>query len=119
MRPPNSLEEYRSTLLDLHANLARALGSQTVDNVFERALAEITPAYRGLDDTERVDGRIVLDSIGGGLAEDSDEDVRTAFSALYAAVLVLLSRMVGKEVAVRLAGSPEASAVMEGELLAE
>lgn len=117
--PLSSLEKYRSRLIALHETLARTLGRQAVDNVFERALIEITPAYRKLDGTERVDGHVVLESIGAELANESEEDVRAAFSALYATVLVLLSRMVGKEVALRLAASPDARTIMEGEQLGE
>jgi hypothetical protein len=114
-----SLEAHRSRLLELHGTLARSLGLPAVDSILERALAEITPAYQGLDGVEHRDGRIVPESIGAGLAGDPEERVRAAFSALYAAVLVLLSRTVGKEVALRLAGSPDARAVMDGELLGE
>ena len=117
--PGNSLEIYRSRLVDLHTALVGALGRQAVDNVFERALTEITPAYPNLDGAERVDGRVVVESIGARYTKEPREDVRAAFSALYAAVLVLLSRMVGKDVALRLAGSLDARAVLEGEQLGE
>src|SRR4029450_4652910 len=100
-----------------HAALTQSLGRRAVDNIFERALAEITPAYARLNGAEFRDGSLILDSIGSQLAAESEEDVRAAFSGLYAAVLVLLSRMVGKEVALRLARNADAHLVLAGDLI--
>ena len=114
----NELEAYKAKLLDLRARLIQTLGVETVHVLVERSLAEVLPVYPGLAAIEREDDDLILDGLDEVYQNQPETEVRAAFSALYAVMLLLLARMLGKEIAVRLAGTIDARKVLEGDELA-
>jgi hypothetical protein len=118
MNAQPELDVYKRKLLDLRERLIHALGVETVNLLVERSLEEVLPVYPGLAAIEREGDELLLDGLDQAYASASEDEVRNAFSALYAVMLVVLGRMLGKEIALRLAGSPEARRVFEGDPLA-
>jgi hypothetical protein len=114
----NELEAYKVKLLDLRERLIRALGVDTVNLLMERALEDVVTVYPGLGAIMREGDAMRLDGLDDSYASASVTEVRDAFSALYAVMLVMLGRMLGKEIALRLAGLPEDRRVFEGDSLA-
>lgn len=111
---PDASESYSIKFAELRHKLVKALGTDTVDVVLERGVREIAtsyPAFR-LDKTEHDGLQITWQP--GALAEHSEETVRAAYSALYAVMLIILARILGREIAVRLAAAADAERVLQG-----
>jgi hypothetical protein len=109
-------EAYAARFADLRHRLVETLGGDTVDLVLERAVREAAQVYPGFRLTGP-DGARHLEYEPDTLAEHSDEFVRNAYSALYAAMLIILARILGREIAVRLASAVDAERVLQGQPL--
>jgi hypothetical protein len=114
----NQLTAYKSKLLDLRERLIRSLGVETVNMLVDRALVEVLPVYPGLAAIVRDTDDLILDGLDDVYTNRPESEVRAAFSALYAVMLLVLARMLGKEIALRLADTTEAKGVLEGDELA-
>jgi hypothetical protein len=110
---PDAPDAYSVKFAELRRNLVKALGSDTVNVVLRRGVREIAPVYPGFRLTPTDDG-LQLTWQPDPLAEHSDEFIRAAYSALYAAMLVILARILGREIAVRLASAVDAERVLQG-----
>jgi hypothetical protein len=111
----NELELYKSKLLDLRERLIRSLGVETVNVLVDRSLEEVLTVYPGLAAIQREGDDLILDGLEEAYRDRPEADVRAAFSALYAVMLLMLARMLGKEIALRLADTKDARRVLEGE----
>ena len=114
----NELAGYKTKLEDLHQRLIRALGVETVVVLVNRSLEEVIAVYPGLAAIEHDGDEMKLDGLDEVYEGSPEEEVRAAFSALYAVMLLMLARMLGKEIALRLAGAVDARRVLEGDELA-
>lgn len=114
----NELAAYKEKLLDLRARLIQALGMETVHVLVDRSLEEVLTVYPGLAAIQRENDDLNLDGLDEIYQDRSEEEVRAAFSALYAVMLLMLARMLGNEIALRLAGTIDARRVLEGDELA-
>lgn len=110
-------ESYGIKFAELRSKLVEALGSDTIDLVLERGVREVERVYPGFRLTIAPDRVAELDWEPGATGNESD-DARAAYSALYAAMLVILARMLGREIAVRLASATDAERVLQGQPLA-
>jgi hypothetical protein len=99
---------------DLRARLVESLGSDTVDLVLERGVREVAGIYPGFRLSIDNSGYLRLDWEADPVASHSQEFIRNAYSALYAAMLVILARILGREIAVRLAAAVDAERVLQG-----
>lgn len=106
-------DAYSVKFAELRRNLVRALGSETVNVVLQRGVREIAPVYPGFRLTP-TDSGLQLTWQPDPLAEHSDEFIRAAYSALYAVMLVILARILGREIAIRLASAVDAERVLQG-----
>jgi hypothetical protein len=108
---------YAARFAELRRKLVESLGKDTVDVVLERGVREIAPVHPGFSITagEGEDLRVTWQPVD--TADDSGEAVRAAYSALYAAMLIILARILGREIAVRLAAAADAEHVLQGQLL--
>ena len=97
--------------------MIRSLGIETVTVLIDRSLEEVIRVYPELNAIDRDGDEINLDALDDSYGGRSEEDVRAAFSALYAVMLLMLARMLGKEIALRLAGTTDARVVLEGNQL--
>ena len=96
------LEPHAARFLELREQLIRILGAQTVDLLIERAAVEITPTYPEMSLIVVDAGRFDLRPVEAAMESRSDEQVSAAFEALTGVVLLILARLLGKEVATRL-----------------
>lgn len=119
MRQAATLEQCEATLLALRANLVTALGTSTVDVLFDRALAEVSHAYPALSALRPFRGNFSFDELHERLASEPGTDVAAAFSALTGVLLLVTARMLGKTVARKLAGVGGATDDQEGYWLGE
>lgn len=110
-------DSYGIKFAELRSKLVEALGSDTIDLVLERGVREVEGVYPGFRLTVVPDRVAELDWEPGATGNESD-DARAAYSALYAAMLVILARMLGREIAVRLASATDAERVLQGQPLA-
>lgn len=113
-----TVDAYQQKFGDLRAKLIETLGTDTVDLLLERAVKEVQPIYPGFTVHRDDVGSLLLDWHDDPVAEHSDDFVRLAFSALYAALLIILARLLGKEIALRLASALDADLVMQGQQIA-
>jgi hypothetical protein len=96
------LAPYRARLLDLQAQLVHILGTKTVHALFDRAVIEIRQTYPEMALLRANDRGLNLEAVEDALEPKSDEYIRSAFEALTGVVLLILARLLGKEVAGRL-----------------
>jgi hypothetical protein len=113
-----SLAAYQDKLLELRENLIRTLGVVSVNILFQRALVEASQTYPELLAIKVRGEELDFDELDQQFPHGSEERIQSAFSALYAVMIVMLARMLGKEIALRLAGTPDAHVVMKGKPIA-
>jgi hypothetical protein len=102
---PDALTAEKTSLLHVREELAHSLGVQTVDVLIDRAVAEASMVHPGLEGLRLDAGVLSLDGLDTSFAESTDEEVRTAFRALTAVLLLILGRLVGRQIADGLAAS--------------
>jgi hypothetical protein len=116
--PQSAIDGYKATFGELRRKLVETLGTDTIDLLLERAVREVLDVHPGFR-IRRDGGKVlILDWEDDPITNHSDEYIRTAFSALYAALLIILARLLGKEIAVRLASALDADRVLQGEQIA-
>lgn len=96
------LEFYESSFIELRERLIRVLGAPTVNRLVDRAVAEISLVHPGISSLRCEDERIVLDGVRGAFAAAEEAEVRAAFTALNGVLLLLVARLLGREIAERL-----------------
>ncbi|HSP55964.1 MAG TPA: hypothetical protein VLS25_10300 [Dehalococcoidia bacterium] len=107
-------EAYSVRFAELRRKLVDALGTDTVDVVLRRGVREIAAVYPDFKLTPIEGGSLQLTWDSDRQPGESEEFVRAAYSALYAVMLVILARILGREIAVRLAAAADAEAVLHG-----
>jgi len=99
---PSAVALYR-VFADAVNNLRRTVGDDGCDAVLTRAVAHVTPAHpvaAGLRRTTTAN--INVEQIAASIAAHGEAATRAALEAVLAAVVDLLSRLVGEAVAVSL-----------------
>jgi hypothetical protein len=114
-QPGPTVDAYKAKFDELRRKLVESLGTDSVDVLMERAVREVHSVYPGFSLQRDERDSLVLEWTSDPLAEHSEDYVRAAFSALYAALLIILARLLGKEIAVRLASALDAEQVMQGQ----
>jgi hypothetical protein len=84
--------------------MAPVLGSQAVDALIDRAAEEASLTHPELLGLRLSRGRLDVDGLGQSFEGSSAEAIAAAFSALNAVVLLILSRLVGRQLAEAAAG---------------
>jgi hypothetical protein len=79
--------------------MSQVLGSGTVDVLVERAVTEIGPVHPGLAGIRLESGQLSLAKLEQTFAEESPEEINAAFSALTGVMVLLLSRLLGRQIA--------------------
>jgi hypothetical protein len=80
-----------------------------------RALVEASGVYPALGLVRIDEEGVSFDDADAAFSEQTLDQQQAAFSALYGVTIVILARLVGGEVAVRLAGGQSAEAALQGE----
>jgi hypothetical protein len=108
---------YKSELSALHQKLVGTLGAVAVCQLLRRSLVEASATYPALGLIRVEEDGLTFTDADPEFSRQPAADVQAAFSAFYAVTIVLLARILGKEVAVRLADNPSAEGVLEGNLI--
>jgi hypothetical protein len=108
------VELHRHAFLRLREQLVRILGVQTVDLIIERGAAEISPAFPAMSLMRFVESEVNLDAVVAALDGKSEPEVRAAFDALNGVILLILARLLGKEVALRMADGEGTRSLLRG-----
>jgi hypothetical protein len=108
------LERYESNLVELRVKLIKTLGIDSVDLVMRRAIAEVSSSYPALSLIRCEDEHVVFDGAEAAFANVGDDQVDAAFEALNSVMLLVIARILGREIAARLAEGVAAHQLMKG-----
>jgi hypothetical protein len=98
----DQLTYHETAFRELREQLIRVLGAPTVNRMIERSATEISAVHSGMASLRCVDDDIKFDGVRRAFAEASDEEIRDAFAALNGVLLLIVARILGKELARRL-----------------
>jgi hypothetical protein len=112
----NDFEYYENQFKDLRERLIRVLGAPTVNRLVERAVTEITRAHPTMAALRSEDDRLVFDEVKRDMAGASPEVIRDAFMALAGVLLLLVARLLGREIATRLTEGVTLADILEAEV---
>jgi len=110
---------YEQQFVELRERLVRILGLPTVNRLVERAVAEIARAHPAVaklritgDDLDFSEMRIALEQTDGA-------DARGTFNALNGVLLLLVARLLGREIAERLTEDVIVADLLEAKTLGD
>ena len=96
------LSYYESAFTELRERLIRVLGAPTVTRLIERAVAEISAAHPRIASLRCDDNTVMFESVRAAFAEAQEDEMRDAFAALNAVLLLIVARLLGNQIAERL-----------------
>jgi hypothetical protein len=108
------LDYYEASFVDLRERLIRVLGSATVNRLVERSVVEIRGAHPGIEGLRCEDDEVVFQDVREALSDASAEEVRDSFTALNGVLMVLVARLLGREIADRLTEGITKLSYLEG-----
>ena len=114
----NGLVGYKAKLADLREHLIRALGVETVTVLIDRSLEEVITVYPGLAAIEHDEDEMKLDNLDEVYKSSRRWRCGPRSAPSMLVMLLMLARMLGKEIALRLAGTVDARRRSEGDELA-
>ena len=97
-----SLTYYEKTFVELRERLIRVLGIPTVNRLVDRAVTEIRGVHPGIASLRCDDEGVVFDGVREALAGARDDELRDTFAALSGVLLLIVARLLGREIAHRL-----------------
>ena len=106
-------EYYERQFVELQERLVRILGAPTVTRLLERAVTEIRSAHPALGALRSDETIVDFEGVRARLDGQSEAEIRDTFTALNAVLLLLVARLLGREIAQRLT-----EGIPLGELLA-
>lgn len=108
------LAPHEARLMPLRERMVRSLGIHTVNVLLERAIWETSRRHPALALLQRTDDGVSFDALEKRYADAPQEDIDRAFNDLYSEMLLILARLLGKEMAQRLAQEFEAQQALAG-----
>jgi hypothetical protein len=96
------LDYYEHSFLTTRERLIRVLGCPTVDRIVERAAREVERAHPAIGQLRWDDDEIDLTLVRQALDDAGPDEVRDAYNALNGVLIVIVARLLGREVATRL-----------------
>jgi hypothetical protein len=103
MGRPERLRRYESNLVELRLKLITTLGIDSVDLIMRRAIAEVASSYPALSLIRCEDEHVLFNGAEAAFANAGDDEVDAAFEALNSVMLLVIARILGREIAARLA----------------
>jgi hypothetical protein len=102
MHPPNRLALHEARLVALWERLVRTLGIHTVRVLLDRALWQAAQRHPDLALLHHDEAGLRFEALEQSYATRAQEEIEAAFTDLSAELLLVLARLLGKEVAQRL-----------------
>ena len=110
----DEVNRYETALIELRKSLIRTLGMHSVDLIMRRAVREVSQTYPAMALITYDGDDIAFDGVRKAMNGHRDEEMSAAFSALNGVMLVIVARMLGREIAIRLAQSLDAEFILAG-----
>ena len=102
MQPPNRLALYEERLVSLWERLVMTLGIHTVRVLLDRAIWQTAQRHPEIALIHH-DSGLTFDALEKNYATRPEEEIEAAFTDLVAEMLLILARLLGREMAQRLA----------------
>jgi hypothetical protein len=102
MQPPNRLALYEERLVSLWERLVTTLGIHTVRVLLDRAIWQTAQCHPEIALIHH-DSGFTFDALEKSYATRPEEEIEAAFTDLVAEMLLILARLLGREMAQRLA----------------
>ena len=102
MQPPNRLALYEEKLVSLWERLVTTLGIHTVRVLLDRAIWQTAQRHPEIALIHH-DSGLTFDALEKTYATRPEEEIEAAFTDLVAEMLLILARLLGREMAQRLA----------------
>lgn len=102
MKTDDPFSFYEASFTRLRERLIRVLGVMTVNRLIDRAVVEIARAHPAIANLRCEDDEVELTEVRAAMASSTPEQIRDAFMALDGVLLLLVARLLGREIAVRL-----------------
>jgi hypothetical protein len=99
---PNQSDYYEQSFLRTRERLIRVLGAPTVDRIISRAVREIEHAHPAIAFLRCDDHEVELTGVRKALESVGEDEVRDTYNALNGVLIVIVARLLGREVAARL-----------------
>jgi len=109
----NRLAPYEQRLNSLWERMVRAIGLHTVNVLMERAIWEASKKHPELALIERTDEGLSYSAFEQAVADQPEEQIAAAFDDLSSELMVILARLLGREMAERLAQELQAKMAQE------
>jgi len=103
MQQPNTIALYEERLVTLWARLVRTLGIHTARVLLERAIGQTAQRHPDIALLQHDDGGLTFEALEMRCATRPEEEIEAAFTDLVAEMLLILARLLGREMAQRLA----------------
>jgi hypothetical protein len=113
MHPPNRLALHEARLVALWDRLVRTLGIHTVRVLLNRALWQTAQRHPDMALLHHDDAGLSFEALEQRYATRPQEEIDAAFNDLSAELLLILARLLGGEVAQRLADEREGTDAAE------
>ncbi len=97
------LAPYEQRLTDLWEHMVRAIGIHTVNVLMERAIWQAAQEYPDLGLIRRTDEGLDFSAYEEAAAGKPEKEIAAAFERLTSELLLILARLLGREMAERLA----------------
>ena len=102
MQPPNRLALYEERLVSLWERLVTTLGIHTVRVLLDRAIWQTAQRHPEIALIHHNSG-LSFDALEKSYATRPEEEIEAAFTDLVAEMMLILARLLGREMAQRLA----------------
>ena len=99
----SALATYEARLSELWERMVRVVGVHTVNVLMERAIWEAARKHPELELIERDDTGFSFDALNKSLAGRPESEIAEAFDDLTSELLLIMARLVGREMAHALA----------------
>jgi len=100
-------------LLQLRERMIRMIGIHTVNVLIERAIWEASQKYPELSLIDRSDDNLSFAALEQAYADRPQQEIDEAFSDLISELLLIMARLLGREMAERLSEELQARAAEE------
>ena len=101
-KPDNAAAALQRACSGVSRNLRDSLGEDGWTALLARALARTETDYPALKNIRRLEGGLDLDAVIAGIETHGLANVTAAIEALFAALIDILGRLIGEDMAIRL-----------------
>ena len=102
MQPPDTIAVYEESLVSLWERLVTTLGIYTVRVLLDRAIWQTAQRHPNIALLQHDDGGLTFEALETRYATRPQREIEAAFSDLTAELLLIVDRLLGREMAQQL-----------------